>query len=186
LLQVAQLEGVLEKRMATDAQRLIDTLYDSGQSRALKYAMRLTRNREDAEDLVQEAMFRACRAIKRSADIAAPEAWLCLTVRRLFLDSCRRAGRRPNTVSLHGMMEDNPGYEPAGHELNPEQQLLTESFSPQMESAMQALSPEDREILLGVATAGKNGTAYSSKKDFNKARRSFLAAMAQNQRREVI
>ncbi|MBX3096320.1 MAG: RNA polymerase sigma factor [Fimbriimonadaceae bacterium] len=166
--------------MATDTQKLISTLYDSGQSRALKYAMRLTRNREDAEDLVQEALFRACRAIKRSAEIAAPEAWLCLTVRRLFLDSCRRKGRRPNTVSLHAMIEDNPAVEPSGDELNPEQQLLTESFSPQTESALAALSPEDRAVLISLATNGQSGNGEASRKQINKARRSFAQAFAQN------
>lgn len=172
--------------MATDTQKLIATLYESGQSRALKYAMRLTRNREDAEDLVQEALFRACRAIKRSADIAAPEAWLCLTVRRLFLDSCRRKGRRPNTVSLHAMIEDNPAIEPSGDDLNPEQQLLTESFSPQYERALASLTEEDREVLLGVVSNGEHGAVEPTKKQINRARRSFIQQLANGRTRSEV
>jgi RNA polymerase sigma-70 factor (ECF subfamily) len=58
-------------------------------------AMRLTRCREDAEDLVQEVVLRALPELTRLATLDSPRAWLLRVQYRLFVDGARRRSRSP-------------------------------------------------------------------------------------------
>src|SRR5699024_4629076 len=63
--------------------------------RLMRYALRLTGRRADAEDLVQTAYLRALEHGDALYD-QGPEAWsawLHRTVRNAFIDQCRRRGR---------------------------------------------------------------------------------------------
>ncbi len=60
-----------------------------------RVAMSLTRNRADAEDLVQDTMLRAYRAIERF-DGRYPRAWLLTILRNAQLNRVRR--RRPELL----------------------------------------------------------------------------------------
>ena len=69
---------------------------------AYGYALRLTRNRADAEDLVQDAALRAFRAIDTFERGTNFKAWLFRILTRCFWATQRR--RRPSTVDF----EDTP------------------------------------------------------------------------------
>lgn len=60
-------------------------------------ALRLTRCREDAEDLVQEVALRAMPELDRIESLEAPLAWLLRVQYRLFVDGVRRRARSPIT-----------------------------------------------------------------------------------------
>ncbi|HWA37767.1 MAG TPA: sigma-70 family RNA polymerase sigma factor [Burkholderiales bacterium] len=79
-----------------------------------RYAYWLTRNRQQAEDVVQEALLRGWRAFPRLRERGAAKAWLFSIVRNEYL---RAAGR--NAVELQSIDEvelpderaDNAGLE---------------------------------------------------------------------------
>ena len=58
-------------------------------------AFRLTRNRSDAEDLVQETCIRACRQLSDLREDGPVRAWLLTVLHNLFVDGARRAGSAP-------------------------------------------------------------------------------------------
>jgi RNA polymerase sigma-70 factor (ECF subfamily) len=58
-------------------------------------AMRLTRCRDDAEDLVQEVALRALPKLVHLATLDAPLAWLLKIQYRVFIDDRRRRARSP-------------------------------------------------------------------------------------------
>lgn len=58
-------------------------------------AMRLTRCREDAEDLVQDVVVRAMPELARLSTLDAPLAWLLRVQYRVFVDGVRRRDRSP-------------------------------------------------------------------------------------------
>ena len=72
-------------------------------------AYRVTRNAQDAEDLVQETYLRAYRAFDRYTPGTNIRAWLYTILHRVRTDAYRRAGRTPTTVELKG---DGPGVAP--------------------------------------------------------------------------
>jgi len=69
-------------------------------SPAYGYAMRLTRNRADAEDVVQEAALLACRAAHTFEAGTNFKAWFFRILVRCFYARHRTSKRRPETVDL--------------------------------------------------------------------------------------
>lgn len=58
-------------------------------------ALGLTRNRADAEDLVQEAALRAFRSFHQFKPGTSARAWLLAILRNLFISEYRRMAREP-------------------------------------------------------------------------------------------
>lgn len=74
-------------------------------------ALRMTRNRQDAEDLVQETYLKAVRALDRYREDASCKAWLFRILTNAYIDRYRRAQRQPRPVELDeggatGLYED--------------------------------------------------------------------------------
>ncbi|HEV7785665.1 MAG TPA: RNA polymerase sigma factor, partial [Thermoanaerobaculia bacterium] len=70
-------------------------LFDSHHERLFRLARRLSPDREEARDLVQEAFLRAARSPKSVPEGAQPEeAWLVRTLVNLCRDRFRRLGVR--------------------------------------------------------------------------------------------
>ncbi len=63
-------------------------------------ALRLTRNRADAEDLVQEAALHACRGRAGFEPGTNFRAWFFRILTTTFWGAHRRAGRRPSTIDF--------------------------------------------------------------------------------------
>ena len=70
------------------------------------YAIMLTRNLSDAEDLMQTAAVRALQAESQFVPGTNFAAWIHRIIRNVFLDTCRGAKRR-NAVSLDDVPEDS-------------------------------------------------------------------------------
>lgn len=79
-------------------------------------AMRLTRCREDAEDLVQDVALRACAELERLEALEAPRAWLLRVQYRLFVDGFRRCARSPVAASADLALTENAASEDPGPE----------------------------------------------------------------------
>lgn len=64
------------------------------------FAMTLTRNRGEAEDLVQETYLRAVRAFGQLMPDSNLKGWLFTITRNLWLNQCRHARAGPHFVDL--------------------------------------------------------------------------------------
>jgi RNA polymerase sigma-70 factor (ECF subfamily) len=81
-------------------------------------ALRLTRSRSDADDLVQETFERALRGNKGLDHHTNPRAWLLRTMFNLFVDTRRHKVRlRPLSGSVEGSLIAPPEYQPAAWEM---------------------------------------------------------------------
>lgn len=83
----------------------IDALYG--------YAMTLTRDTTEAEDLVQETYMRAARAVNRLDSMANLKGWLFVIMRNAWLNQVRHKNAGPLFVDLDssestGQAQDNP------------------------------------------------------------------------------
>jgi RNA polymerase sigma-70 factor (ECF subfamily) len=76
-------------------------------------ALRLTRQRQDAEDLLQEVCVRAYTSVDELARVRSPLAWLLRAEYHLFVDLARRRGRSPLVTALDGceLAESTPSGE---------------------------------------------------------------------------
>jgi RNA polymerase sigma-70 factor (ECF subfamily) len=82
-----------------------------------RVALRLTRNPADADDLVQETMFKAYRAWHQYRPGTNAKGWLLTILRNAFINEYRRRARHPEPVDVDtiepfavfsGMQEEDP------------------------------------------------------------------------------
>jgi RNA polymerase sigma-70 factor (ECF subfamily) len=126
-------------------------------------AYRLSGNRGDAEDLTQEAFYRAYRGFETYEGDKPFENWIFRIVTRLFLDLNRSRKRRVRTVSFDAPLrpdgsDDTVMFETSDDLPNPEERLMASQVSEAMERSLAQLSDEQRRL---VWLADVEGVSYS-------------------------
>lgn len=119
--------------------------------RVYNMAYQLSGNPSDAEDLTQEAYYRALRSFHTFQGDKPFENWIFRIVSRLFLDLLRYRKRRVVTVSYDAPVPqeetDNLFFEKADETSNPAEQYMAKIVGEEVEAAMQSLSPDQRLIV---------------------------------------
>jgi RNA polymerase sigma-70 factor, ECF subfamily len=92
-MEVAEFEGVVHTPAFGLPIVTFEDLVDRHQAEIYRYAMQLTRNRADADDLYQETLIKAFRAFDRLDSSANHRAWLYKICSNTFLSNQRKAGR---------------------------------------------------------------------------------------------
>ncbi|MBS1706193.1 MAG: sigma-70 family RNA polymerase sigma factor [Armatimonadetes bacterium] len=116
-------------------------------------AYRLSGNRADAEDLTQEAYFRAYRRFDTFEGDRPFENWILRIVTRLFLDLARSRRRRVSTVSLDAPIrpdsaEDEMHVQTADDRPNPEEAILNGAVGEDLADALRSLKAEQRALVI--------------------------------------
>jgi RNA polymerase sigma-70 factor (ECF subfamily) len=107
-------------------------------------ALRLTRSREEAEDLAQEAIVRAYDAYDRF-DGSNFKAWLLRIVTNLYINKYRQRQRGPQQSSL----DDEAAMEPVGEETQlPDRLLFDNALGSEVEAALAAVPPDFRTAVI--------------------------------------
>ena len=115
--------------------------------------MRLTRSREEAEDLAQEAIVRAYEAFDRF-DGSNFKAWILRIVTNLYINRYRQRQRNPQLGSL----DEDSISEPAADELEtPDRIIFDELLGQEVEAAL-AKVPSDFRI--AVVLSDIEGMSY--------------------------
>jgi RNA polymerase sigma-70 factor (ECF subfamily) len=114
----------------------LDSLYGS--------ALRLTRNADDAQDLVQETYLKAFRASERFATGTNLKAWLFTILHNTWRNTVRDRGR--SLVDVNSEAVERAVDVAAGSE-SPEQALERQSLHPDLRDALDALPPAFREAV---------------------------------------
>jgi RNA polymerase sigma-70 factor (ECF subfamily) len=116
-------------------------------------ALRLTRSRDDAEDLAQEAIVRAYEAFDRFDGLNF-KAWMLRIVTNLYINRYRRRARGPQISSL----DEEGAIEPvANGEEGPNQSMFNELVGAEVEEALGKV-PED--FRLAVVLSDIEGMSY--------------------------
>jgi RNA polymerase sigma-70 factor (ECF subfamily) len=119
-----------------------------------RVALTLTRDPADAEDLVQDTLVRAFRAVDRF-DGAHPRAWLLTILRNTHLNRLRR--RQPallaDAESAERMLEQAGPAAPSSEDL-----ALAELFEPAVAAALRELPDEFRDV---IALVDLQGLSYA-------------------------
>jgi RNA polymerase sigma-70 factor (ECF subfamily) len=113
----------------------------------LRVAFTLTGSWPDAEDLVQDSLVRAYRALDRF-DGRYPRAWLLTVLRNAHLNSLRR--KRPETTDDDGRLERARPAFGTGAAPDPWERVSEGIFEESLEAAVASLDPKFRTALLLV------------------------------------
>ncbi|MDD7505000.1 MAG: sigma-70 family RNA polymerase sigma factor [Actinomycetaceae bacterium] len=133
------------KRFETDALPFLDQLYGA--------AMRLTRNPQDAEDLVQETYAKAYGSFHQYKPGTNLKAWLYRILNNTFISNYRKAKRRPQEADA-AEIEDWQEYRASTHQstglLSAEMEAMANLPDTEIREAMDAL-PTDRRTAVYLA-----------------------------------
>ena len=99
-----------KRRFQEEALPLLDPLYAG--------ALRMTRNPQDAEDLVQETMMRAYRAFDRFEAGTNLKAWLFRIMTNAYINTYRKKQREPIKVSQDDAEEFDLYQELKNHDIS--------------------------------------------------------------------
>lgn len=108
-------------------------------------ALRLTRNKADAEDLTQNTLVKALRFHDKFKEGTYIKAWLLTILRNTFINEYRRKSRRPATVELTGtepVEEASPDPEVRVDMTHGSREDLMELLDDRVKKAIEEL-PED-------------------------------------------
>jgi RNA polymerase sigma-70 factor, ECF subfamily len=110
------------------------------------YAMVLSRNSTEAEDLVQETCLRALRAIGKLRADSSVKGWLFTILRNIWLNQLRQRRTAPDLLELGA--DENRAHEPADTAQDPYTQYVSGVEREQVRAAIQQLPVEFREIII--------------------------------------
>lgn len=130
-----------------------DALAERSHRKVYNLAYRLSMNKQDAEDLTQEAFYRAYRNFNDFEGDRPFENWIFRIVTRLFLDLNRARKRRVQTVSYDAPKRPDGSddlllVEAADQSPTAEQILVNETMSEELEMALNTLKPEQRMLVI--------------------------------------
>lgn len=110
------------------------------------YAMVLSRNGIEAEDLVQETCLRALRAIDGLREQGSVKSWLFTILRNIWLNQVRQRQACPELIELDA--DDDNANEPSDGTHDPHADYVSQTEREQVRAAIQQLPVEFREIII--------------------------------------
>ena len=151
----------LDNRSAADFHRFQEMM-DSTERRAYNMALQLTRNRSDAEDLVQDTYIKAWKGFDSYIPGRPFLNWLLRIMPRAYLDSRRRDNPIRKAESLNSMIS------PADGEVQelpipdaaptPDEEVIHEEFSRELHKALDELPDVYRSA---IVMCDLEGLSYS-------------------------
>jgi RNA polymerase sigma-70 factor (ECF subfamily) len=117
-------------------------------------ALRLTRNRAEAEDVVQEACLRAFRAFDRFDPGTNCRAWLFTILRNVFLNRVRSQGREVLETEVGSLDAVEAAVDSRVERGSPEEEFLQTVLHGDVDRAIKALPLAFREAVVLVDLEG--------------------------------
>ncbi|HVH32417.1 MAG TPA: sigma-70 family RNA polymerase sigma factor [bacterium] len=116
-------------------------------------ALRLTRNRTRAEDLLQETFLRAWRSFHTFQPGTNARAWLYKILMNAYIDSYRKTTREPEVVDsddvdefyLYTKVQESEDFRRAG---NPEEVVLARLMDADVKGALDSLPESFRQVVI--------------------------------------
>ena len=134
------------------AMPFVDSLYNT--------AYRMTRNAQDAEDLVQETYLKAYRYYDKFQEGTNFKAWLFKILKNTFINHYRKKQQAPpqsDFADIEDAFETQVSQEAAGQIKSPEEELLEGVLDEDVQRALDSLPPDYR---MAVILADLEGFSY--------------------------
>jgi RNA polymerase sigma-70 factor, ECF subfamily len=143
-----ELEIALVGRLRAGDVLAFDAVYDDYNPRLLGFLLRMTKNRSDAEDLLEETWLRLVSGGEALAADTRLGPWLFTVARNLFLSYCRsRAREQAHARDLISLW-------PGELSRSPYDSAFLNEFQDRLEAALAEVPPMYRKVLLLVGFEG--------------------------------
>jgi RNA polymerase sigma-70 factor, ECF subfamily len=125
-----------------------DAIYDAFNTRLFNFLARLTRNRQQAEDLLEETWLRLVTHAGRLQPDTRLGPWLFTVARNLYVSHCR------SRMLEEAYAADGIGLWPPASAASPFEQAAANQLEARIEAALARLRPMYREAVLLVVVEG--------------------------------
>lgn len=143
----AATEKIVLARIRDGDEASFETLVRAHSSRIISLAWRLVGNREDAEDIAQEAFIRLHQGLTSFRGDSSVSTWLYRTVTRLTIDYQRRQKLKQKIFFFRRADAEHDPYELAADPAaSPGEQYLAGEAGRRLSSAMDKLSARQRAV----------------------------------------
>jgi RNA polymerase sigma-70 factor (ECF subfamily) len=136
----------LVQRAQQDDERAFGELVRRYESKVYSLALRMVRNPEDAEDVLQDTFLRAFRGIKSFQGNSTFSTWIYRIAANSALMRLRK--KQLPTVSIEDANERETPISITDWRPGPVEQLLTRETLRAMEDAIESLPPEFRQVFI--------------------------------------
>lgn len=116
-----------------------------------RLAYRLTGSEADSEDVLQDLVVKLHGRADEIAALDKPGIWLARVLYRQYVDSHRRASRRPASFSEIGGREadDDPSVDPPEHESRQPERLTEQHLeATRLQAALDQLNTDQRDVVM--------------------------------------
>jgi RNA polymerase sigma-70 factor (ECF subfamily) len=137
---------LLEAARGGDA-RALEALLESHEPRLYRFARRLCRHHEDAEDVLQESLLSAARGLSGFRGASSLSTWLFAIARSHCIKKRRRSRFAPVEVSLDAS-EESVAHEHPDPGPGPDENLHARRLEAALEDAIAALDRKYREVFV--------------------------------------
>ncbi len=136
----------LVRRSKEDDERAFGELVSRYEAKVYSLALRMVRNPEDAEDVLQDTFLRAYRGIKSFQGASTFSTWVYRITANSALMRLRK--KQLPTVSIDDADERETPVNIADWTPGPVEQLLSRELQSEMDEAINALPPEFRQVFV--------------------------------------
>jgi RNA polymerase sigma-70 factor, ECF subfamily len=136
----------LVQRAQQDDERAFGKLVERYETKVYSLAMKMLRNPEDAEDVLQDTFLRAYRGIKSFQGNSTFSTWIYRITANSALMRLRK--KKLPTVSIDDADEREAPINIADWSPGPVEQLLTQETQKAMDEAIEALPPEFKQVFI--------------------------------------
>ena len=136
----------LVRRSKEDDERAFGELISRYESKVYSLALRMIRNPEDAEDVLQDTFLRAYRGIKSFQGASTFSTWIYRITANSALMRLRK--KQLPTVSIEDQDERETPVNIADWTPGPVEQLMTQELQQEMDAAIESLPPEFQQVFI--------------------------------------
>lgn len=141
------------EELSEDDVDLFAQLLAAHQDKLYRVAYRMTGHREDAQDLLQDALLEAYRSFKKFQRGSYFDKWLYRIMTNTFIDRQRHRKRVGVIESLDAPLPGSDGSAGAGRDIpdwddEPSRRVLQDKFDEPVQQALDTLPPEFRMVLI--------------------------------------
>ena len=142
-------EKDLIRRAKSGDQDAFGQLVLTHQNKVYTLCVHMVTNREEAEDLAQEAFLKAWRSLSSFQEESSFATWMHRLTTNVCLDYLRKQTRRQNISTAVSLDDEESGWsEPADHTQDPQQQLEQQEQRQVLAKALNELPEHHRRLLI--------------------------------------
>jgi RNA polymerase sigma-70 factor (ECF subfamily) len=135
-------------RAARDGDKAaLEELLHRHQGQVYRYGMRMCRNPEDAQDILQDTLLAMARGFRDFRGASSLSTWLYTVARSFCIKKRRRSKTGPDTTSFDAA-ETHPSEALTDPSRPPDEALAGKEVAVALDEAIAALEPSYREVLL--------------------------------------